>query len=318
MRVRIIKARSTTARGGGIYLERLYEWLSKDGKDVRLDRHENRVLWYLNVATRILQTWITDVEIRGNAPLMLGAALISKRSTIYIGSPIDRWSNASRWLLWSCMGKKGLRIVAVSRFTRQQVYMQGYEGEVEVCYPKIESKVFVRNTCSWEKELLDEQIIAVLAPGDKTKGWLRCERVLKAVSGRKTKAVFYGDIPSELRKWNKIEVDMVGRTADPFVDVSHAYERRLIVYLGLSEYEGLHMAVIEAGHMGIPTILWDIPAHRELEGLLGEKLIVVESEQEAIEEVRRLESIPNYIEASRRYKRLAEAYDAMAMRTEFV
>ena len=61
---------------------------------------------------------------------------------------------------------------------------------------------------------------------------------------------------------------------EPFEDFASRRKGWKRAYLGMSHFEGLHMAVVEAGQRDIPSILSDIPAHRELERLVNKQMMI--------------------------------------------
>ena len=90
-----------------------------------------------------------------------------------------------------------------------------------------------------------------------------------------------------------------------------------VEYLGCSEFEGLHMAVVDGARVGIPSILSDIPAHRELERICGSDLLISSGIENDKVLVKRLtEDEQMYEEAVRRHHRLANRFHHLSERLD--
>ena len=127
---------------------------------------------------------------------------------------------------------------------------------------------------------------AVLGLGDLTKGARqRVEFFLQIKSQFQVLIDVYGGGSSleELEVYAECsQLSIHGFIEDPF---SHFHKKHLdkpSFYLGFSLYEGLHMAVVDAARYGVPSLLSDIPAHRELQKLAGSPLLICQNSEDAV------------------------------------
>ena len=274
-------------RGGSVYVTRLAKWLTLRGVPVTLSRVSLSTISGLrSLFFLLILNWSGRVVLRGTLPAFSPVALFVREAYLYVGSPVDRWSNSSRLFLLLLSLHPGLKVVAASKYTKQLVESNSLFRGVEVSYAKICSPVGA-DFASKSAELdMGSVAFAVLGLGDLTKGARqRVEFFLQIKSQFEVLIDVYGGGSSleELEVYAECSrLSIHGFIEDPFRHFHKKHLDKPSFYLGFSLYEGLHMAVVDAARYGIPSILSDISAHRELEDLAGSSLLICQSSQDAV------------------------------------
>lgn len=316
MSIVIISQSKSTYRGGTVYLEREYMFISERGIDCRVVRmQEGRFSFFLQTFWYVATSWIWNHEIRGNGPWILGLALVAKKSSVYIGSPVHQWSKKSRWLLRVTSKLRNIRLIAASKYVRDEVIAYVREPDIYVSYAKIKISNEVQS-CEVSKN--SRVVLIVMAPGDKSKGWIKAVRIVRGMRHLKPIVAVYGRYEQEdIDMLKGLEVDARGIRSRPFDDLVRRFPGEMHIYIGMSEYEGLHMAVVEAGLQCVPSILSDIPAHRELEDIGRKDLLIVKTTDVAIETLISVTSnVWSYKEQARRYSQMAHRFVELANSSE--
>lgn len=296
-------------RGGSIYLQRFHRYLIDRGIRSRYELVNSlRHRIFL-----IAMTWISDYEIRGTVPRELPTLLFCKRKRGYIQSPMEEWSLLSRLTLRLLMKGNGARakLVCVSRTTQRSAEARGCRVFC-IEYAKLNKISRVSRTEYNDKEL-EELVLVVMDNQLIDKGYLRHLSIIAAIEGDNNVIVeVYG-------RRNGIAYTCKGKThyngfkADPFQDAMEKSRGKRVLYLGCSRFEGLHMAVVEAAIAGIPSILSDIPAHRELEKISGMPLMLGKDVCESIGMVRKIAQREEYIREVRKCEYLASTFGELCM-----
>lgn len=177
----------------------------------------------------------------------------------------------------------GCTAACVSRTTRESAKKQGF-GVLDIEYARIQGSSEIRDL-KWKDEKGNKVVFVVMDSGAIDKGYLRHMSIIDAVSSSREVVVeVYGKRES-LRYGDGAEVRHHGYTSSPFEHARRLNDGNFIFYLGCSRFEGLHMAVVEAAMVGIPSILSDIPAHRELQSIADGRLLIGSCVSENIEMV---------------------------------
>ena len=271
-------------RGGSVYMARLATWLESCGASVSLCRlrfSRSRDLW--DLALLLFRNWTGQIMLRGTLPAFLPVALLSRSSMLYLGTPVDRWSRKSRLLLRLASLKPGLALVAASVYARKTAFEGSFFRQGYVSYAKINLPL-ARDLPRIDS--FESVAFAVLAPGDQSKGFECCLSFLAEASCYFNIFIdIYGKNSDEFNasdyaRWGNVYVH--GFVEDPFGHFSRLRRGLPGCYMALSAYEGLHMAVVDAACYGIPSLLSDIPAHRELELIAGSPLLIAEKSKSLI------------------------------------
>lgn len=271
-------------RGGSVYLRRLVDWRrSKGSRDLTIERR-NKVS-YLGWGVKIiLRAWLDCGEVRGTAPLMIPFALIAPRARLYVQSPVMKWSFLSRVLFRIAVARRGISAICVSEYIAKTIESYTTKG-VKVCYAKITNKLQ-----QWtEQEASDHVWIALMDGGILEKGYLNHLAVLTAIRDLDVNICNYTEVNNDeyLRRYDELgRVRFCGKIQNPFEHFNEMKQGAKGFYLGMSSYEGLHMAVVEASLTNVPTLMSDIPAHRELERISGAKLEIFGTTNAAAERLR--------------------------------
>lgn len=271
-------------RGGSVYLRRLVDWRMRKGRRDLIIERRNRVNflgWGLRI---VLRVWLNCGEVRGTAPLVIPFALIAPRARLYVQSPAIKWSFLSRVLFRIAVARRGISAVCVSRYIAETVESYTAKG-VKVCYAKITDKLQ-----QWtEEETSDHVWIALMDGGILEKGYLNHLAVLTSVRDLNLNICIYAEVNDDdyLRRYDQLgRVRFCGKIQNPFEHFNEIKQGAKGFYLGMSSYEGLHMAVVEAGLTNVPTLMSDIPAHRELERISGTRLEIFRTTYKAAERLR--------------------------------
>ena len=263
-------------RGGSVYMARLSSWLESCGASVSLRQiclSRSRDLWGLMLL--LFQNWTGQIVLRGTLPAFLPIALLSRSSMLYLGTPVDRWSRKSRLLFRLASLKPGLALVAASVYARKTAFEGSFFRQGYVSYAKINLPLVLDLP---RIDSFKSVAFAILSPGDQSKGFECCLSLLAEVSCCFNVFIdIYGKSSDEFNVSDYARYGNVfvhGFVEDPFGHFSRLRKGLPGFYLALSAYEGLHMAVVDAACYGIPSLLSDIPAHRELELIAGLPLLI--------------------------------------------
>ena len=296
--------------GGSVYLKRYKRWLEKKKVycSYRQISRDLSGLW--EAICLVMRSWIRDdIEVKGTVPIDIILLMAAKRSVGYVQSPPEYWSDKSRLALrLACMAEM-IEIRCVSETTAASVDKICKSRGRRIEYAKID-----KSTC--RHVLLRGQdkhiVFIVLDQGNPKKGYHRhLEIVREAAKVSSTRVELYGRRYGE--GFREITCTTFnGYVEDPFCHAKERYKDCRIVYLGCSEFEGLHMAVVDGARVGIPSILSDIPAHRELERICGSPLLISgggEKDMCLVKEMTENEKM--YIEEVERHRELADKFHAL-------
>ena len=263
-------------RGGSIYMDRLVSWLEACEASVALVRISlSSLRGFYDLVLVFLGNWSGRFVLRGTLPGFLPIALLSRSSLLYLGTPVNRWSWKSRVLFWLASLRPGFGLVAASVYTGEVALKNSLFRKAYVSYAKVSFPV--EPVTSWVRSY-GSVAFAILSPGDQSKGFEASLTFLASVS--QCLDVFidiYGKSQGEFdvsRYSSCGEVSVHGFVENPFEHFSMRHKGVPSFYVGLSLYEGLHMAVVDAACHGVPSLLSDIPAHRELESIAGLPLLI--------------------------------------------
>jgi hypothetical protein len=317
MQTVIIDQSASSGRGGSIYLERACKYMKERGSScIMLRRRDGRIRFLLFTLRYIAAGWIHGHEIRGNGPWILVVALVARKTSVYVGSPIHQWSKRSRQLLRITCRLRKIRFLAASKYVRAEIleYVEG--SEIYVSYAKIESS---SNEESYPVMNDARIVMVVMAPGDNSKGWMRSIAIIKGLVHLNPIVVVYGkNEKEELSLLEGQDIRVRGFREEPFEDLVKKFPGQMHFYIGMSEYEGLHMAVVEAGLRRIPSILSNIPAHKELEDMGQERLLIEDTTDGAIRAIERASAdTVKYRKMADRYSRMANRFIGISNRSEF-
>lgn len=296
-------------RGGSIYIRGLHVDLIARGVKSRYESVKSlRQRIFL-----ILMTWISDDEIRGTVPQEIPTMMFSRRKCGYIQSPMEEWSLLSRIGLGILVGLSGdtCRLVSVSRTTQRSAEENGFQS-LDVEYAKLGT----RNTSSREKvdNIMSKELVLIIMDNQLIdKGYLRHLSIVEAVEANYEVIVEVYGRRGGGRYTHRGKTHYNGFKEDPFQDALKRNKGKRVVYLGCSRVEGLHLAVVEAAIAGIPSILSDIPAHRELEEVAGWPLWIGGDVNENIVMLRRLVQKDEYYREARRCEYLANNFRVLSM-----
>ena len=299
---------SKIRRGGQVYMERLASSLKKEGRICELAMRSGQenmglvevVIYVLRCIVRS-RCWLV-----GTAPSFLPVFLVARRSILLIQSPVDEWSWKARTLLKLARKKKGRLVICVSDYVKKQVDSRGHKSSL-VVYAQMAAERNCQISSPIAFKNRRQVALAMMNPREFNKGYL-CSVVLIESLCREVELVVdvYSESVDELVEIKDCcHLELHGYAEDPFEDFALRRKGMKRVYLGMSHFEGLHMAVVEAARKGIPSILSDIPAHRELEKLVGEKIMIGGTQQEYAELMRMIVESDDY------YERMVEIYRSM-------
>ena len=232
-----------------------------------------------SIIALLVLNWSGQLLLRGTLPAFAPVALFAREAYLYVGSPVDRWSMRSRCLMFLLSLRPGLRVIAASRYTELLIKEKTLFRRVLVSYAKI--------ACPTDASLSNQNAslsmnsigLAVLGLDDPTKGSRQRVEFFDYVKSRFQVSVeVYGSYSSSSSE-AELYADHGSLSVNGFVEnpFSHFYKKhsdKPCFYLGFSLYEGLHMAVVDAARIGLPSLLSDIPAHRELERIAGAPLLI--------------------------------------------
>lgn len=304
-------------RGGSVYLRRLVDWRRREGSRDLIVERRNKVS-YLGWGLRIiLRAWLNCGEVRGTAPLVIPVALIAPRARLYVQSPPIKWSFLSRVLFRVAVARGGISAVCVSKYIVETV--ESYTAKsVKVSYAKITDKLK-----QWtEEETSDHVWIALMDGGILEKGYLNHLAVLTSVSDLNLNICIYTEVNDHdyLRRYDQLgRVRFCEKIQNPFEHFNQIKQGAKGFYLGMSSYEGLHMAVVEAGLTNVPTLMSDIPAHRELERISGARLEIFGTTYKAAERLRAaISSSDLYRVMVGSSRMLGEKFQEVSLEREFI
>ena len=291
-------------RGGSVYLKRKHYSAQAEGKRseyIRVDTIDKRL-------SVILRSWLSDCEVRGTVPREIPTLMLCKRKRGYIQSPPSEWSRLSRVAMRVLLKSFGATAACVSNTTRIAAREVGI-GIADVEYAKIgsrDSRGLTRLSRRMERNR--RVTFVVMDSGLVDKGYLRHLSIIDAIaSSHEINIEAYGPkkgVCYDIRGGTHSN----GFRENPFEDSIEKNAEDYIFYLGCSRYEGLHMAVVEGGHYGIPSILSDIPAHRELELISGNKLLIGKMVLDNIQMVRQMLNEESYRHQMKVYEQLATRF----------
>ena len=277
-------------RGGSIYIKMFHRYMVEASM-------KSTYIVVRSLAGRIKligMSWLHQSEVRGTVPKEIPTMLFCRRTRGYIQSPMEEWSLLSRiglWVLVRVSGDRG-RFVCVSKTTKRSAEAY-FCGVLDVEYAKLDTS----SSISFAKKRVTDQKELVLVVMDNElidKGYLRHLSIVEAIADDSRVIVeVYG------RKGGS-GYSVRGKTIyngfkeNPFEDARTKNEGKRIFYLGCSRFEGLHMAVVEAAIAGVPSVLSDIPAHRELEKIAGKPLMIGRDISENISMLKRVIKDDNY------------------------
>jgi len=264
-------------RGGSIYLKRCHQSALEEG---HFSRYANTGSFRKKIGV-ILSSWWSCDEIRGTVPREIPTLIWCRRKRGYVQSPPEEWSMCSRIAMKIFLKSGGVSAACVSMTTRESAKKQGY-GVLDVEYTKIRNWGGAKNTEVTEKR--DKRIVfVVMDNGLIDKGYLRHLSIIDSISCSHSAIVEVYGSGKRVSYSDRSEVRYNGFKENPFEDAREKNKGEYLFYLGCSRYEGLHMAVVEAAMAGIPSVLSDIPAHRELQEITGERLLLGKCARDNIE-----------------------------------
>lgn len=293
--------------GGSLYLKRYRQWLTVKGVDCSYASLIRNLSGYWRCACIVIRSWVKDdIDVRGTIPIDIAILAAARRSVGYVQSPAEFWSKKSRIAVrLACMARM-IEVRCVSMTTFESVDRLYRLNSCKIEYAKIggssdSETVFTR---------ADAQIVfIVLDQGNPNKGYYRhIEIVREATRIAKTRVEIYGRDHGYAYK-EISETNVNGFVEVPFCQARDRFSGCKLIYLGCSRYEGLHMAVVDSARVGIPSILSDIPAHRELERICESELMIsqgLKTDIALINTVAGEESM--YNEQIRRCRRLADKF----------
>ena len=296
-------------RGGSIYLKRIHNYMLGEGVKSR----------YMSVkglrerVRLILMSWTSQCEVRATVPQEIPTMIFCRKKCGYIQSPIEEWSSLSRIGLWVLMRMCGrsCKFVCVSRTTQRSAEGFGC-SVVNVEYAKLDS---LRKVSDAEKRVTERKELVLIVMDNELvdKGYLRHLSISDAVAtdNRVIVEVYGRERGSDYT--NKGKTVFRGFQENPFEKAKAYNKGKKIVYLGCSRFEGLHMAVVEAAIAGIPSILSDIPAHRELEEIAGRPLVIGCDVNENIVMLKRIIQEEEYNNEVEKCVDLAERFSRLGM-----
>jgi len=300
---------STIRRGGQIYIERMIDSLSRSGHLCRMylrsgEKSVKRSSFYYGLLRLMCEkeTWVV-----GTAPSILPLALIARNPIILVQSPFQEWSLTSRIIYKLAMRRKNKIVICVSEFIRDSIGPKDVERPI-VVYAQIrdseeEDEGLKLTDCGRYKLSL-----ALLNAREFEKGYLSTLVLISKVrESIEIEVDIYGEVKEELVELKSLcKVEMRGYAENPFKDFASRRRGWKKLYLGMSQFEGLHMAVVEAGQYGVPSILSDIEAHRELESLSSHSLMIGKTPNEFYSMVRLM------MEGDTYYEQMVSAYKEMS------
>lgn len=294
------------SRGGSIYLRRNHEKAIRDGKESCFVL-TNSIVKKLGV---ILESWMHGYEVRGTVPRDLATLVFCRRRCGYIQSPPEEWSLVSRIAMKLYTKLAGGKAACVSETTRNSAKEEGY-GMVPIEYANVAFGIEERER-GREKEtrnVLDNRIIFVIMDnGLIDKGYLRHMSILEEIGCTNEIVVEVYGKENKQEYTGRGRVNYNGFSNSPFEDAKKRYGENVILYLGCSRFEGLHMAAVEAALCEIPSILSNIPAHRELERIAGYKLFIGNDVVEDVQLIRGVIDRGNYRSEAERCVQLARNF----------
>ena len=305
-------------RGGSVYLRRLVDWRRSGGsKDLIIERRDKAS--YLGWGLRIVwKAWLNCGEVRGTAPLMIPFALLAPRAWLYVQSPVLEWSFISRLLFRIAMARRGIAAVCVSEYIAETVKSYGAES-AKICYAKIREDLQ-----HWtEQEASSGHVwIALMDGGILEKGHLNHLAILTSIRDLGVNICIYAEVNDDeyLRRYDGLgRVRFCGKIQNPFEHFIEIKQGAKGFYLGMSGYEGLHMAVVEAGLTNVPTLMSDIPAHRELERISGTRLEIFGTTYTAAERLRKaVDDSDLYRVMVRSSRVLGKKFQEVSLEGEFI
>ena len=258
-------------RGGSIYIRRMNQWLNQRGVDSNVRELGKGYKKWMRLIRICAESWLRGYEIRATAPSFSVVGLIARKSKLYIQTPVEEWSDRSIVLTRLVKAVKRCCFVCVSATTSQSAVEHLHCDSPRVSYARL---AYARHSScdrDLENNSSDRVVCIVLDAGNVEKGFLRHQWLIRRA--RQSKEVIVESFGKESDAYSNLEcVYSNGFIDDPMGYTRRKYPLEKIFYLGCSDYEGLHMAVIEAAVNGIPSILTDIAAHRELKQLCGSQL----------------------------------------------
>ena len=293
--------------GGSVYLKRYRRWLEKKEVDCSYRPISRDLSGLWNAICLVVRSWVgNDIVVMGTVPVDIILLMAAKRSVGYIQSPAEYWSGKSRLALRvACMAEM-MEIRCVSETTATSVDKVCSSGRTRIEYAKIEKSSYTHMALNRRDKHI---VFVVLDQGNPRKGYHRhLDIVREATRITSTRVELYGRHYGEgFRDITSTTVN--GYVEDPFCHAKERYKDCRVVYLGCSEFEGLHMAVVDGARVGIPSILSDIPAHRELERICGSPLLISAGIKRDLILVKKIaENEKMYIEEVKRYRELADRF----------
>lgn len=292
-------------RGGSIYISRAHSWLLKMNVKSELLQIPQGWLGIKKRVVTCVQSWIKAVEIRGTLPREILFLCMCRDVRGYVQSPVQEWSSISRLALFIFAKIKGGKISCVSKTTKKSLIQEYGKMRVEVEYAKFHA----REIGPKEKQHPARRLVLIVMDNkniDKGHLW-HLELATQLSCACKTRVTVYGRTEgSGFESVSSTKYN--GFMDEPFKKAKEEYGGEMLFYLGCSRYEGLHMAVVEAGKYGIPSLLSDIPAHRELEKICGSRLIIGQNPSSLGYQVKEILASGQYLEHSRKALKLFDNF----------
>ena len=299
-------------RGGQVYMERLAASLRNRGEVCRLHLRgrKGRVGLYEFFVQAIRYICVCKGWIVGTAPAFLPVFLIARYPVLLIQSPISEWSWKARMLLKVALRIRREMVICVSDYVRDEL-SERYDAQSLVVYAQIDTRgMDYDNELTYRRN--DKKFaLALLYPREFGKGYLSSVSLIeKACREMEVVVDVYGEVKGELMEIEKYcKVVLHGFVEEPFEDFASRRRECKRAYLGMSHFEGLHMAVVEAGQRNIPSILSDIPAHRELERLVDQQVMIGRTHSEYFALMNKMaEDDAYYEEMMIRYRHMSEMF----------
>ncbi len=293
-------------RGGSVYLKRCHGQLQKNGQ-------ESKYLMIKSMSDRlrvIMASWLRGNEVRGTLPRELAVLFFCRKASGYIQSPIEEWSLLSRKVTGLLLRFSGMRCACVSRTTQQSAVKCGAK-RVCIEYARIDGTSVEAGRNEWTTGS-SEIVFVVMDNGLIDKGYLRHMSIIEEIGNEyEVRVEAYGMETGRVYK-------QIGKNRnngfirDPFEHARVNNREKYMFYLGCSRYEGLHMAVVEAAVAGIPSILSDIPAHRELEEIAGKPLAIGRGVNDNICMIRKLVKGGRYASEVEKCESLARRFSLLS------
>ena len=294
-------------------MERLVDSLKRNGHICKLYmRSGKEVVGLSRIIVEIVRCILGNKAcLVGTAPSFLPLFLLARNPILLIQSPVGEWSWKSRILLRLARKKRRKVMICVSEYVQDEASLNREESTL-VVYAQLAAEG-ERNIPEMADYKIGKRIALVMMnPREFEKGYLSSIRLIeRACKDFDLVVDVYGDSGEELVEIRDYcHLELHGFTVDPFSDFDSRRRGWKRIYLGMSHFEGLHMAVVEAARKGIPSILSDIPPHRELERMVaGAEMMVGSTGSEYFSYLAKMaEDDKYYEEMVKVYRQLGEEF----------